>query len=116
MKYVLDASVAVKCVLPEKDSPRAVRLLNDYRKAIHELIAPDTFPVEVAHALTVPSARKSSSLHREPNALPLSCAFDPCFSRICLCWRARLRCHRVCASAFTIACMSLSPNKKTVSW
>ena len=52
MKYVLDASVAVKCVLPEKDSPKAVRLLNDYRKALHELIAPDTFPVEVAHALT----------------------------------------------------------------
>jgi predicted nucleic acid-binding protein len=52
MKYVLDASVAVKCVLPEKDSPKAVRLLNDYRKAVHELIAPDTFPVEIAHALT----------------------------------------------------------------
>jgi predicted nucleic acid-binding protein len=52
MKYVLDASVAVKCVLPEQDSPIAVRLLNSYRKAIHELIAPDTFPVEIAHALT----------------------------------------------------------------
>src|SRR5438046_7573434 len=52
MKYVFDASVAVKCVLPEKDSPKAVRLLNAYRKTIHELIAPDTFPVEVAHALT----------------------------------------------------------------
>ena len=52
MKYVLDASVAVKCVLPEKDSPKAVRLLNAYRKTIHELIAPDIFPVEVAHALT----------------------------------------------------------------
>lgn len=52
MKYVLDASVAMKCVLPEKDSPKAVRLLNAYRKATHELIAPDIFPVEVAHALT----------------------------------------------------------------
>ena len=48
MKYVFDASVAVKCVLPEKDSPKAVRLLNDYRKAIHELIAPDIFPIEIA--------------------------------------------------------------------
>ena len=52
MKYVLDASVALKCVLPEKDSPKAVRLLNAYRKTIHELIAPDIFPVEIAHALT----------------------------------------------------------------
>ena len=50
MKYVFDASVAVKCVLPEKDSPKAVRLLNDYRKKIHALIAPDIFPVEIAHA------------------------------------------------------------------
>ena len=58
MKYVLDASVAVKCVLPEKDSPKAVRLLNAYRKAIHELIAPDTFPVEIAHALTRAERRK----------------------------------------------------------
>jgi predicted nucleic acid-binding protein len=52
MKYVFDASVAVKCVLPEKDSPKAVRLLNAYRKQIHELIAPDIFPIEIAHALT----------------------------------------------------------------
>jgi predicted nucleic acid-binding protein len=52
MRYILDASVAVKWVLPEKDSPTAVRLLNGYRKKIHELIAPDTFPVEIAHALT----------------------------------------------------------------
>jgi predicted nucleic acid-binding protein len=58
MKYVIDASVAVKCVLPEKDSPRAVRLLNAYRKAIHELIAPDIFPIEIAHALTRAERRK----------------------------------------------------------
>ena len=58
MKYVLDASVAVKWVLPEKDSPRAVRLLNHYRKKVHELLAPDTFPVEIAHALTRAERRK----------------------------------------------------------
>jgi len=52
MKYVFDASVAIKCILPEKDSPKAVRLLNAYRKTIHELIAPDIFALEVAHALT----------------------------------------------------------------
>src|SRR5438445_555242 len=52
MKYVLDASVALKWVLPESLSPRAVRLRNDFRKQIHELIAPDIFPVEIAHALS----------------------------------------------------------------
>src|SRR5688572_25543789 len=52
MKLVLDASVAVKWVLPEIDTPRALALRDDFRKLVHELIAPDIFPVEVAHALT----------------------------------------------------------------
>jgi predicted nucleic acid-binding protein len=52
MKFVLDASVAVKWVLPEVDTPRALALRDDFRKLIHELLAPDIFPVEVAHALT----------------------------------------------------------------
>ncbi|MCI0376225.1 MAG: type II toxin-antitoxin system VapC family toxin [Gemmataceae bacterium] len=58
MRYVLDASVAIKWVLPEKDSPKAVRLLNAYRTKIHELLAPDTFPVEIAHALTRAERKK----------------------------------------------------------
>jgi hypothetical protein len=36
MIYVFDASIAVKCVLPEKDSPKAVGLLNAYRKGVHQ--------------------------------------------------------------------------------
>lgn len=52
MKYVLDASVAVKLVLPEHDSAKALTLEADYRNQTHDLIAPDTFPVEIAHALT----------------------------------------------------------------
>jgi predicted nucleic acid-binding protein len=52
MKYVLDASVALKWVLTEPDSARALSLRDDFRKSLHELLAPDVFPVEVAHALT----------------------------------------------------------------
>lgn len=52
MKYVLDASVAIKWVLPEADSSKALALRDDYRLGVHELIAPDIFQVEVAHALT----------------------------------------------------------------
>jgi predicted nucleic acid-binding protein len=52
MKYVLDASVALKCVLTEADTPKALCVRDDYRKQLHELLAPDVFPVEVAHALT----------------------------------------------------------------
>jgi predicted nucleic acid-binding protein len=46
MRYVLDASVALKWVLPEPDSGKA-----EFRAGLHQLLAPDVFPVEVAHAL-----------------------------------------------------------------
>jgi predicted nucleic acid-binding protein len=52
MKYVLDSSVALKTALPEIDSAQAIRLLDDFHNAIHELIAPDVFHVEIGHALT----------------------------------------------------------------
>ena len=41
MRYVLDSSVALKWVLPEADSDRADRLRDDFRNALHDLIAPD---------------------------------------------------------------------------
>src|SRR5882762_1657564 len=58
MKYVLDASVAVSWILPEKHSAKAVRLRNEFRKNLHELIAPDIFPGEVANALTRAERKK----------------------------------------------------------
>ena len=58
MKYVLDASVAVKWVLPEADSAKALSLRDDYRKGIHQLLAPDIFKVEAAHTLTRAERRK----------------------------------------------------------
>ena len=52
MKYVLDASVAVKWTLPESDSGKALALLDDIDAGLIDAVAPNTFPVEVAHALT----------------------------------------------------------------
>jgi len=52
MKYVLDASVALKWVLPETDSDKANALRNDFVSGAHELVAPDVFPSEVVHGLT----------------------------------------------------------------
>ena len=52
MRYVLDASVALKWVLPEPLADRARKLRDDFIQQVHELLAPDVFPVEVAHALT----------------------------------------------------------------
>lgn len=52
MRYVLDASVALKWVLAEPDSPKAKQLRDDFQKAVHALLAPDVFEVEIPHALT----------------------------------------------------------------
>jgi predicted nucleic acid-binding protein len=52
MKYVLDSSVAFKWVVREVDSDKADRLRAEYQNALHELLSPDIFPVELAHALT----------------------------------------------------------------
>ncbi len=52
MKYILDTSVAFKWEVPEPDSNKANHLRDDFRNAIHELLAPDVFPIELAHSLT----------------------------------------------------------------
>jgi hypothetical protein len=51
MKYVLDSSAALPRVLPEKDSAKAIRLRDEARNGLHELLAPDIFPAEVFNAL-----------------------------------------------------------------
>lgn len=52
MKYILDSSVAFKWELTETDSDKADAIRVDFRNGIHQLVAPDIFNVEVAHALT----------------------------------------------------------------
>jgi predicted nucleic acid-binding protein len=52
MRYILDASVAFKWEVAEPDSDKANLLRDDYRNGIHVLLAPDFFPLELAHALT----------------------------------------------------------------
>ncbi|MBA3314990.1 MAG: type II toxin-antitoxin system VapC family toxin [Planctomycetota bacterium] len=52
MKYILDSCIALKWVLPEGDSDVALRLRDAFRSAAYELLAPEIFPVEIAHALT----------------------------------------------------------------
>lgn len=52
MRYVLDASVGLCWVVSRPLSPKALRLRDDYRKSIHERIAPAHFSGETASALT----------------------------------------------------------------
>jgi len=58
VKYILDANVALKVVLPEKDSDKATHLLRDFQNQVHELLAPDVFPIELAHVLTKAERQK----------------------------------------------------------
>jgi predicted nucleic acid-binding protein len=59
MTYVSDASVAVKWVLNEPDSVKALRLRDDFDAGLVELLAPDTFPAEVGHARAKAERRKA---------------------------------------------------------
>lgn len=56
--FVLDSSVAVKWVLPEPDSAKALALRDEVAQQIHEIIAPDVFASEIAHALTRAERKK----------------------------------------------------------
>lgn len=52
MRYVLDASVALKWVLDEPNVDPALALREEFVNQKIELIAPDIFPIEVAHVIS----------------------------------------------------------------
>lgn len=52
MKAVLDASSGVQAVLPEADTPKAIRLLDEFGQGRHDLIAPDIYPLETLNVLS----------------------------------------------------------------
>jgi predicted nucleic acid-binding protein len=58
MRYVLDASIAVRWVIPGPLSPKALQLRDDYLSKVHDLLAPDIFPAETASALTKAERQK----------------------------------------------------------
>ncbi len=49
--FVVDASVAVKWVLPEPGADRARSLLEEYARGAAELLAPDIYVAEVSNVL-----------------------------------------------------------------
>jgi predicted nucleic acid-binding protein len=58
MKYALDVSVALCWVISRPLTPKALRLRDEFRRQLHELIAPAHFPVEIASALTKAQRQK----------------------------------------------------------
>ena len=57
MKIVIDASIGFKTILVEDGSEKALKLRDDFKKGIHELLAPDLYAVELSNAIVV-AARK----------------------------------------------------------
>jgi len=41
MKYVLDSSVGIKCLLRESESDKAIRVRDNFIAGLHELLSPD---------------------------------------------------------------------------
>ena len=70
MKYVLDSCVALKWVLSEADSAKAIRLRDEYAAGVHELLAPDLFPSEVANGLA--SAERQKRIRTGESAIFLN--------------------------------------------
>src|SRR5262245_34323959 len=70
MRYVLDSSVALKWVLAEVDSHKAIRLRDEYVAGQHELLAPDIFVPEIANALA--SAERQGRIRAGQSAVFLN--------------------------------------------
>jgi predicted nucleic acid-binding protein len=58
VKYVIDSSVILKTALPEEGSDAAVRLMDEFSRGMHQLLAPDVFPIEIGHALARAERKK----------------------------------------------------------
>jgi predicted nucleic acid-binding protein len=52
MRCVLDSNIGVKWLLQEDQSDKARVFRDEFIRGLHELLAPDIFTVECAHALT----------------------------------------------------------------
>jgi len=66
MRYVLDTSVAFKWVVGELHADKAIRLREDFRQGIYDLLAPDIFPAELANALLIAERRGRISAGQFP--------------------------------------------------
>ena len=76
MKYVLDSSVAFKWVVTETLSDKAQLVRDENRHTVHELLSPDIFPIEIAHALT--RAERQGRITASQSAVLLADVLSTC--------------------------------------
>src|SRR5215471_8867064 len=84
MKYVIDSSLGVKWVIPEVDSAKALRLCDDYRIGVIELLAPDFYPARSPIPSPEPNDKRVSPRQRGPS---------PCATPSPACPNWRMCCH-----------------------
>ena len=58
MRAVLDSSTALASVLPEPLKPKAIQFLDEFRSGLHDLLAPDIFPIETLNGLAKAERQK----------------------------------------------------------
>ena len=58
MNFVIDSSTAFKWVVAEADTPKAIRLRDEFCNGIHVLFAPDLFPTEIGNILLMAERRQ----------------------------------------------------------
>ncbi len=66
MRYVLDSNVGFKWAFIEQDTDKARKLRYEYQTGSIDLLAPDVFPIEFAHAVTRAERGKISLEYRIP--------------------------------------------------
>ena len=64
MRSVIDCSTALKWEVNELDSTKALRIRDECKRGIRELLVPDIFPIEVANALYASELRERARFPR----------------------------------------------------
>ena len=116
MKYVLDSNVVLKWVLTEANSGKARLLRSGFQSQIQELLAPDVFPVEVAHGLAKAERRGIIRQGDADRLLTNVLSTPPNSIRICPCSRGHSTLPPRPASESTTVSTSLSPSGRGVNW
>jgi hypothetical protein len=73
--YVIDASIGFKWEVVGLYSDKAQQLRDDFHKAIHKMLAPDLFPMQVANALLV-AAQRGRILPSKGPFFPTGCGWS----------------------------------------
>src|SRR5262245_26736316 len=103
MRYVLDSCVAIKWLLPERDSAKAVQLRDEYQAGTHELISCDVLPIESAHALARAERRGILVPPEGCSVLPACCSRCQDSIRTCHCSHGPTQSLRTRGSVFMTA-------------